>query len=134
MAIATNQSGIARGYYDLDALGAMHQKLTNELKKHGGHIDYFAFCPHGPNDHCSCRKPLTGLLEEIAQHFDTKLAGIPVIGDSLRDLQSAQAVGAKPILVKTGKGERTIEKGEGIDGIPVFEDLAAAVADLIGEN
>jgi len=134
VAIATNQSGISRGYYDEDTLEEMHHKLACELEKVGGHIDYIAYCPHGPYDECSCRKPLTGLLEKIALHFDTGLAGVPVIGDSLRDLVSAQAVGANPILVRTGKGDRTIAKGEGIDGIPIFADLAAAVAYLIKEN
>ena len=134
VAVATNQSGIARGYYDVDTLNAMHQKLANELKRVGGRVDYIAFCPHGPDDNCNCRKPLTGLLEEIATHFNTEFTGVPVVGDSLRDLQSAQAVGASPILVKTGKGERTIAKGQGIANIPVFADLAAAVNNLIKEN
>jgi len=134
IAIATNQSGISRGYYDIDTLDAMHKKLASELEKVGGHIDYIAYCPHGPDDHCSCRKPLSGMLEKIAQHFDTELSGVPVVGDSLRDLQSAQTVGASPMLVKTGKGERTITKEEGIEGIPVFADLAAAAAHLIEKN
>jgi len=134
VAIATNQSGIARGYYNVDTLNAMHHKLSAELSKVDGHIDYIAFCPHGPDDHCNCRKPLTGLLEQIAHHFNTKLTNVPVVGDSLRDLQSAQAVGASPMLVESGKGERTIAKGKGIEGIPLFTDLAAAVDNLIGEN
>ena len=134
VAVATNQSGIARGYYDVDTLNAMHQKLANELKRVGGRVDYIAFCPHGPDDNCNCRKPLTGLLKEIATHFSTEFPGVPVVGDSLRDLQAAQAVGASPILVKTGKGERTIAKGQGIANIPVFADLAAAVNNLIKEN
>lgn len=134
VAIATNQSGIARGFYDIDTLAAMHQKLEDELTKLGGHVDYIAYCPHGPEDQCHCRKPLTGLLEEIAQHFNVDLSGVPVIGDSLRDLQSAQTVGAKPILVKTGKGERTIAKGEGIAGILIYADLASAVESIIREN
>lgn len=134
VAIATNQSGIARDYYDVDTLNAMHQKLAAKLDEIGGHIDYIAYCPHGPDDHCNCRKPLTGLLEDIANHFGVKLSGVPVIGDSLRDLQSAQAVGGKPMLVRTGKGERTIAKGEGIDGIPVYADLAAAVDQLTEEK
>ncbi|MCW8982560.1 MAG: D-glycero-beta-D-manno-heptose 1,7-bisphosphate 7-phosphatase, partial [Gammaproteobacteria bacterium] len=127
VAIATNQSGIARGYYDQQELEAMHHKLDQELSKVGGHIDYIAFCPHGPDDHCNCRKPLAGMLEEISNHFKVGLSDVPVIGDSLRDLQSAQTVGARPILVKTGKGERTIAKGEGMKGVPVYTDLAAAV-------
>lgn len=134
VAIATNQSGIARGFYSIDTLDAMHQKLSRELAKIGGHIDYIAFCPHGPDDHCNCRKPLTGLLEQIAAHFATELTGVTVVGDSLRDLQSAQAVDASPILVKTGKGERTVAKGEGIEGVPLFLDLATAVDQLLEEN
>ena len=131
VAIATNQSGIARGLYDLDTLNAMHDKLRVELANHGGIIDMIAFCPHGPDDNCDCRKPLPGMYRAIAKRFDTSLKGIPVIGDSLRDLQAAQTVGATPMLVKTGKGERTLAKGEGLDGIPVFNDLADAVSALL---
>lgn len=133
VAIATNQSGIARGYYDLDTLNAMHEKLRGELATHGATIDMIAFCPHGPDDHCECRKPKPGMYLEIAKRFDVSLAGVPIIGDSLRDLQAAQAVAASPILVRTGKGERTIAKGEGLEGIPVYEDLAAAVSALLEE-
>jgi D-glycero-D-manno-heptose 1,7-bisphosphate phosphatase len=132
VAIATNQSGIARGYYDLDTLNAMHEKLRGELASHGGGIDMIAFCPHGPDDNCDCRKPKPGMYRDIARRFDISLEGVPVIGDSLRDLQAAQAVGASPILVKTGKGERTIAKGEGLEGIPTYDDLAAAVTSLLG--
>jgi D-glycero-D-manno-heptose 1,7-bisphosphate phosphatase len=134
VAIATNQSGIARGYFNLEVLNAMHQKLAFELARVGGHIDYITFCPHGPEDHCKCRKPLAGLLEQIAHHFKMPLTGVPVIGDSLRDLQSARTVGANPILVKTGKGERTLTKGEGLNDVPVFTDLADAVSHLLGGN
>ncbi len=131
VAIATNQSGIARGYYDIDTLNAMHNKLRSELASHGGSIDMIAFCPHGPNDNCNCRKPKPGMYNAIAQRFDISLQDVPVIGDSLRDLQAAQEVGACPILVKTGKGERTIAKGEGLEGIPVYDDLSAAVSALL---
>ncbi len=131
VAIATNQSGIARGYYDLDTLNAMHDKLRSELATHGGCIDMIAFCPHGPDDNCECRKPKPGMYNDIARRFDVPLSGVPVIGDSLRDLQAAQAVGARPILVRTGKGERTIAKAEGLDGIPIYNDLAAAVSSLL---
>lgn len=131
IAVATNQSGIARGFYDLDTLQQMHDKLASLLDKLGGSVDYIAYCPHGPDDNCDCRKPKTGMYHQIAQHFNTSLDGIPVIGDSLRDLQAAQSVNAKPYLVKTGKGERTIAKGEGLEGIPVFDDLAAVVDELV---
>jgi len=133
VAIATNQSGIARGFYDIATLNAMHDKLRRLLDQHGGHVELIAFCPHGPDDRCDCRKPKPGMYLEIARCLETSLQGVPVVGDSLRDLQAAQAVGARPILVRTGKGERTLEKGEGIDGIPVYDDLAAAVDALLKE-
>ncbi|MDH5784305.1 MAG: D-glycero-beta-D-manno-heptose 1,7-bisphosphate 7-phosphatase [Chromatiales bacterium] len=131
VAIATNQSGIARGYYDIDTLNAMHEKLRAELALHGGSIDMIAYCPHGPDDACDCRKPLPGMYHEIARRFDISLNGVPVVGDSLRDLQAAQAVEAMPILVRTGKGKHTLAKGEGLEGISVFDDLAAAVTALL---
>ncbi len=134
VAVATNQSGIARGYYDLETLDAMHAKLRRLLASVGGHIDIIAFCPHGPDDKCSCRKPLPGMYEQIAQRLGTSLQGVPVIGDSLRDLQAAHAVAASPVLVKTGKGERTQQKGEGLEGIPVYADLADAVDALLTEE
>lgn len=133
VAIATNQSGIARGFYDLDTLNAMHEKLRSELVNHGGAIDMIAFCPHGPDDNCECRKPKPGMYQSIAKRFDVSLNGVPVIGDSLRDLQAAQRVDAKPILVRTGKGERTIARGEGLEGIPVYDDLSAAVSAQLEE-
>ena len=134
VAIATNQSGISRGYYNLDTLNAMHEKLRAELSSYGGSIDMIAFCPHGPDDKCDCRKPKPGMYLEIARRFDLSLEGVPVIGDSLRDLQAAQAVSARPILVRTGKGKRTLEKGEGLEGIPVYDDLAAAVSAILEQN
>lgn len=124
IAVATNQSGIARGYFDKSVLHAMHEKLASLLKELGGRIEHIAYCPHGPDDHCDCRKPKTGLLLQIKQHFNTELKDVIVVGDSLRDLQSAQAVEAKPILVKTGKGQRTLNNGIGLDNIPVYDSLA----------
>ncbi len=131
VAVATNQSGIARGLYDLTTLQQMHDKLAKLLAEFNSHIDYIAYCPHGPDDNCDCRKPKPGMYHQIAEHFDTSLQNVPVVGDSLRDLQAAQSVKAKPYLVKTGKGERTIAKGEGLDDIPVFDNLAAVVEELL---
>ena len=132
--VATNQSGIARGYYDIATLNAMHDKLRRLLNNLGAGIDMIAFCPHGPDDNCDCRKPKPGMYREIANRFEISLEGVPVIGDSLRDLQAAQEVGAAPILVRTGKGERTLAKGEGLEGIPVYDDLSAAVTALLEET
>jgi D-glycero-D-manno-heptose 1,7-bisphosphate phosphatase len=129
--IATNQSGIARGFYTLDTLNSMHEKLRRLLAPFGGHIDAIFFCPHGPDDGCECRKPSTGMFDEIKQRFDIELYDVFAVGDSLRDLQAAQASGANPVLVKTGKGERTFEKGVGIAEVPVFQNLADFVDELL---
>ena len=131
IAVATNQSGIARGYYDEATLAAMHDKLAHLLDEQGGEIDYIAYCPHGPDDDCACRKPLPGLLNEIGKHFNVELTNVPIIGDSLRDIQAARSVGAFPILVKTGKGENTLANEDQISNIPVYADLAAAVDALL---
>jgi len=125
--VATNQSGLARGLYDEAALEAMHQKMGDLLAAQGGRVDYLVYCPHGPNEESNCRKPLPGMYEEIAAHFACSLNGVPVIGDSLRDLQAAVAVNAQPILVRTGKGERSLAAGGIPEATLVFDDLSAAV-------
>lgn len=129
VAVATNQSGLARGYYDEAELHAMHDKMSALLAKQQADIGLIAFCPHGPNDGCDCRKPNTGLLLQIAEHYDSSLEGVWFVGDSLRDLQAAVAVGAQPVLVKTGKGADTARKDLPA-GTLVFDDLAA-VADAL---
>lgn len=134
VAVATNQSGISRGYYDLATLDAMHDKLRRLLANLGGSIEMIAYCPHGPDDNCDCRKPKPGMYLDIGKRMEVSLDDVPVIGDSLRDLQAAQAVNAKPILVRTGKGERTIAKGEGLEGITTYDNLAAAVDALLEEQ
>jgi D-glycero-D-manno-heptose 1,7-bisphosphate phosphatase len=129
--IATNQSGIARGYFSMDTLNQIHDKLKLLLNAYGGRFDGIFFCPHSPDDNCQCRKPKPGLYEEIAQRLRVDLTAVPAVGDSLRDLQAAQSVGAMPILVRTGKGERTIAKGEGLLDIPIFDNLSAYVDHLL---
>jgi len=129
--VATNQSGIARKLYDLNTLHAIHDKMHRMLLEYGGNIEAVFFCPHGPNDGCECRKPLPGLYDQIAKRLKISLYGVPSIGDSLRDIQAAQAVGAQPILVRTGKGTRTLYNEEGIDGVPVYCDLKQAVNALL---
>jgi len=108
VAIATNQSGIARGYYDLDELDAMHEKLEQLVEAAGGCIDVVAYCPHHPDDQCQCRKPRTGLLEQIQHHFHLdSLAGAIMVGDSRKDLEAGVAALCRPVLVRTGNGQDT---------------------------
>lgn len=126
IAVATNQSGIARGLYGQTELDAMHAEMHRQVKAAGGSIAHIAFCPHGPEDGCDCRKPLPGLLVQIRNALSLEsLEGSWMVGDSLRDLQAGRTLGCRPVLVKTGKGERTLARGEGLDDTLVFDDLAA---------
>ena len=134
IAIATNQSGLSRGYLNLDTLNAMHDKLKDLLNELGGRVDGIFYCPHGPDEDCECRKPKPGLYSQIGQQFNVPLDGVPVIGDSLRDLDAARAVGAKPILVRTGKGLRTLEAGKGLEDVLVYENLSEAVDAILKEE
>ncbi len=108
VAIATNQSGIARGFYNSDVLEAMHTKMHNLLKKVGGKIDYISYCPHGPDEGCACRKPKSGMLLEISKHFSIEPEKVTFVGDSRGDIQAAESANMAFVLVKTGKGERTL--------------------------
>jgi D-glycero-D-manno-heptose 1,7-bisphosphate phosphatase len=132
--VATNQSGIGRGLFDIEALHRIHEKMRCELAAAGGNVDAIVFCPHRPEDGCACRKPKPGLLLDIASRLQVSLAGVPAIGDSLRDLQAARAVGALPILVKTGKGRRTLDRHPDLGDVPVYEDLAEAAAALLAAD
>jgi D-glycero-D-manno-heptose 1,7-bisphosphate phosphatase len=132
LAVASNQSGIARGLFDQDALDAMHHKMLSLIDTAGGRINKIVICPHGPDDGCDCRKPKPGLLEQLARYFETSLAGVPVIGDAQRDLEAAAAVGASPILVRSGKGAKTeAALPERFVNVPVYDDLDAAARALI---
>ncbi len=132
VAVATNQSGIARKYYDINTLELIHKKMEQSLNDVGGHIDKIFFCPHGPNDNCDCRKPKAGLMYQIANHFHCDLNRAYLIGDSLRDIQAAQAVGAQGILVKTGKGLQTLASHPmELEGLPIFDDLSQAIDNLL---
>jgi D-glycero-D-manno-heptose 1,7-bisphosphate phosphatase len=131
VAVATNQSGIGRGLFDMATFNAINDKMMELVFRQGGRIDALFFCPHTAVEQCNCRKPRTGLFEEIGARFHAELKGVPCVGDSLKDLQAAEAVGAQPILVLTGKGRKTQEEG----GLPrktlVFEDLAEASRHII---
>ena len=131
IAVATNQSGIGRGLFDMATLNAINDKMMEMVFRQGGRIDALFFCPHTALEQCGCRKPRTGMFEEIAARFHTDLKGVPVVGDSLKDLQAAEQVGAQPVLVLTGKGRKTQEAG----GLPkktiVFDNLAEAARHLV---
>jgi D-glycero-D-manno-heptose 1,7-bisphosphate phosphatase len=129
--VATNQSGVGRGLFDMTTLAAIHDKMHRAVSQAGGRIDAVFYCPHGADSTCKCRKPSPGMLVDIGERFNTALDGVPTVGDSLRDLQAAMAVRARPILVLTGKGTRTREAGGLPEGTEVYADLAA-VAQALG--
>jgi D-glycero-D-manno-heptose 1,7-bisphosphate phosphatase len=132
--IATNQSGVGRGMFEMATLNAIHEKMHRALALASGHVDAIFFCPHTADAQCECRKPKAGMLKEIAVRFGIDLAGVPCIGDSLRDLIAADAAGAQPILVLTGKGERTLREGGFPANTVIFPDLAFAASALLAEE
>jgi len=125
--VATNQSGVGRGLFDMATLNAIHDKMHRAVGQAGGRIDAVFYCPHPMEANCGCRKPKPGLLEDIGRRFNTSLQDVPCIGDQLRDLQAAAAIGAQPILVLTGKGAKTQREG----GLPPNTRVYAALADAV---
>ncbi len=129
--VMTNQSGISRGYYSVNTLNQIHQKMLDELGHFGGEISAVFFCPHSDEHQCECRKPKPGMLLDMAQRVKCKLNDVYVVGDSLRDIQAAQSAGAQPVLVETGKGRGTYQQlqsglyQEQFGQVPRFRDLAA---------
>ncbi|MCL4143487.1 UNVERIFIED_CONTAM: hypothetical protein GTU68_011246, partial [Idotea baltica] len=131
VAVITNQSGIARDVLTVDDLHAVHNKMHEHVTQAGGRIETVVFCPHSESDECECRKPSPGMLYTLSERLNVDLAKVCVVGDSLKDIQAAMAAAAKPILVKTGKGEKTLESNKGLEHIPAYENLAAFVDDLL---
>jgi D-glycero-D-manno-heptose 1,7-bisphosphate phosphatase len=129
--VATNQSGIGRGLFDMPTLNAIHDKMHKCLAQVGGRIDAIFFCPHTNDAECACRKPKSGMIEEIATRYGISLKDVPAVGDSLRDLEAAARLGAQPYLVLTGKGSKTQAKGGLPQGTLIFSDLAGVAATLI---
>ena len=129
--VATNQAGVGRGLFSQEMLIRIHRKMASSIRDKGGRLDSVFFCPHSPAEQCGCRKPKPGMLLEISDRLGIGLSGVPVVGDSLRDLEAAEAAGAMPVLVKTGRGRLTQEKlskGElshTLGQTPVYADLAA---------
>lgn len=131
IAIATNQSGLGRGLFRQADLDAMHDKMLSLVKAAGGEIAGIFFCPHTPDDHCTCRKPKAGLIDAIEQALGESAEGCYTIGDSVRDLEAGLLKGCIPLLVKTGKGERSLAKladspNPSLSNVAVFNDLAHA--------
>ncbi len=136
VAVATNQSGLGRGLFDLDDLEAMHAKLVNLVEQAGGELAGIFYCPHTPDDACRCRKPEPGLLDSIAVELQAELTGVPVVGDSLRDLQAGITRGCQPILVRSGKGTKTepvlaTQTCDRLRNTLVFDDLAAVTDHML---
>ncbi|AEK63442.1 D-glycero-beta-D-manno-heptose 1,7-bisphosphate 7-phosphatase [Collimonas fungivorans] len=130
--VATNQSGIARGLFDMPTLMAIHQKMHEAAQLVGAEIDAIFFCPHAADDNCDCRKPKAGMFHDIGKRFEISLrGGVATVGDSLRDLQAGFVAGCAPYLVLTGKGEKTRDKGGLPPGTLIFPDLAAVVEFLL---
>ena len=124
VAVATNQSGIARGLFDMATLNTINDKMHRALLLVGGRIDALFYCPHSADDHCSCRKPKTGMIEDIGRRFSVDLTQVYGVGDSLRDLQAFAGAGCKPILVRSGKGEETLANAKLANLSPANQILA----------
>ena len=134
VAVTSNQSGIARELFSYCDLEAMHAKMQRLVAEAGGRICAVFICPHGPDENCHCRKPRPGMLQKVGAYLQADISEVPVIGDSLRDLEAATAANARPILVRTGNGRRTESELSGsLASVPVYDDLAAAATALIRE-
>ena len=131
--VVTNQAGMARKKLDISSLNDIHRKLLDHLSQYGGTIDAFFFCPHDPRKNCDCRKPRPGLLQEISKRLRVSLTDVPLVGDKISDVEAALAVGAKPILVRTGYGQDSLDSGKLPDDIPVFANLAEVADNLLGK-
>ena len=134
VAVASNQSGVGRGYFDIDTLSAIHDRMIETVEAAGGRIDLIVFCPHAPDEGCECRKPKAGLLRRIESELGVALAGSWMIGDSMKDIAAARAAGMQPVLVRTGNGARVERELEASSGVLVFDDLASAVDRLLEEQ
>jgi D-glycero-D-manno-heptose 1,7-bisphosphate phosphatase len=139
IAVATNQSGLSRGYFTLDTLEEIHAKLCQLVEEEGGSIAGIFYCPHLPDEGCNCRKPATGLIDAIEEELEESAVGAYFIGDSLKDLQAAHSHGCQPLLVKTGKGRDTYTAltdsnnaaGIKLNQVSVYNDLGEASRDIL---
>lgn len=132
--LATNQAGVGRGYYTQEMLGHIHQKMADELHAKGARLDGIYTCVHHPDDQCICRKPRPGMLLAIKEKYPNSFEDAFFVGDSLRDVQAAQAAGCQPVLVRTGNGEKTLAAAKlDLAGVLVFDDLADVVNRILSE-
>ena len=133
--LASNQSGLGRGLLDMAALNAVHDAMTKALARVGARLDAIFYCPHAPDEACHCRKPEPGLLEQIGERYGISLQGVPFVGDSVRDAQAAEAAGAQPHLVLTGRYAALDPAAPLPAGFPVHTrvhaDLSSFVDDLL---
>ena len=134
IAVASNQSGLGRGLFDIAALHQMHAKMYRTVNQAGGNIAGVWFCPHTPDDNCHCRKPNTGMIEDILQRFNADACDTYLVGDSLRDLQAIATMGGKPVLVLSGKGKKTLEQGNLPENTQVFDDLWDFAQELTADD
>lgn len=137
--IVTNQSGIGRGLFSADTLAKTHVRMIDYVQQHGGQIQSVLFCPHHPDDGCDCRKPLTGLYQQLADRLNISFGGVYSVGDSIRDLKAAKAAGARPVLVKTGNGKKSLKEIADnslidLDGTLVFDNLATFTDSLLKQE
>lgn len=134
VAVATNQSGIGRGLLDVATLHQIHRKMHESTVAAGGRIDLVAFCPHTESDHCDCRKPAPGMLYTLSDRVGVDLVDVTLVGDSLHDMQAAMASAARPVLVRTGNGQHTLDSNKGLEHIPAYDDLSAWVSAWLTEE
>ena len=137
--VITNQSGIGRGHFTTSILSRINARMIDHVEQHGGRIDSILFCPHHPKDNCDCRKPKPGLYQELASRLNISFNDVLSVGDSVRDLMAAKSAGAKPVLVKTGNGRRSIKEiagnpDLGLNDAPVFDNLSRFVDALLKEE
>jgi D-glycero-D-manno-heptose 1,7-bisphosphate phosphatase len=137
IAVATNQSGIGRGMIDMTSVNAVHQHMMKLLSEKGGRIDAVFFCPHAATEQCECRKPAPGLMHDIGERYGVELGAVPMVCDTLRDLEAARAAGCQPHLVRSGRAavadDATIAQWlEAVPGTKVHKDMAAFAEHVIG--
>ena len=133
VAVVTNQSGVGRGLYDEATLAQIHEHMRSRVRAAGGELAGVYYCPHLPDAGCDCRKPKPGMFRALERELGVSVVGAPYIGDRMSDVEAAVAVGARPMLVRTGTGAATVAQ-LGARRVPVFDDLAAAARSLLAET